>query len=614
MDVAAAVLSFGEYGIDIDVFAIDSEGYLNRRRIYVPDQLPPVNYWSDWNERWSAPSGGPLAGAAITTRPGIDPRRDVFAVDPGVGGIAHRFYQDTIGDWSSWNEWPRPNGNNIVDVAAAGGEPNAINVFAIDSDGYINRRYLNDYDSGQWSRWIELGPAPSGGNLAAAAVTPRADTDPRLDVFAVDQGTGKLVHRFYKTSLAMQDVDEAHDYAGETYDYFKNTHGQDSFDGYGGKMRSSANTCQGWYNAFYSDAIFYADEGQYRPGTIYGDSMAKRDIVAHEWTHGVNAFSADLEYEWQSGALSESFSDVFGAMVDRDDWEMGEGSGLGAIRDLADPPRFGQPDHVDDWSCQTSDSYGVHTNSGITNKAYYLIATAISKGKSEQIFYRTLTRYLSQNSSLEDARAAAIQSAADIYGAGSAEYNQVVAGFNAVGLDGLWQPPPKGSTEEECEVLPPCDCGTECVMFGNSLSKDGPSAFKVLATLYRARSELGSKSAAGSFYLPLYSKHMKRVSELLVKDRWLRAESASVLQQVTPGLTKLMDGDGDEVSVSSKLLKQGNKILVRFADNDRANGGAALSKLVERERKALDLMHYEGMTFKEGWAELNSHASKRQKR
>ncbi len=231
------------------------------------------------------------------------------------------------------------------------------------------------------------------------------------------------------------DVDWAHDFAGETYDYFADTHGRDGYDGRGTTMRSTTHFGTGFGNAFWWAA------GTDNEQTVFGDEMATRDVVAHEWTHAVTLYTADLSYAWQSGALSESFSDIFGAMVDRDDWSIGEDSALGVIRSLADPAAYGQPDHVDDWLTTCGDNYGVHTNSGITNKAFYNIATALGRERAERIFYRALTVYLFPSSSLEDARAAAIQAAVDLYGEGSPERAEVISRFGAVGLDGTWQAP-----------------------------------------------------------------------------------------------------------------------------------------------------------------------------
>jgi Zn-dependent metalloprotease len=164
-------------------------------------------------------------------------------------------------------------------------------------------------------------------------------------------------------------------------------------------------------------------------------------VTAHELTHAVTERTANLEYRWQSGALNESFSDIFGAMVDRDDWLMGEDLALGAIRDLANPGAFGQPGNTSGWVATCGDNEGVHTNSGINSKAFVNVATSIGKGDAERIFYRALTVYLQAQSTLEDARAAALQSAQDLFGASSPQVQAVTSGFTAVGLTGSYQPP-----------------------------------------------------------------------------------------------------------------------------------------------------------------------------
>ncbi len=228
-----------------------------------------------------------------------------------------------------------------------------------------------------------------------------------------------------------QDVDDAHDFAGDTYDYFFNTHGRDSYDDAGATLVSTAHYATNYQNAGWTGTQM-----------LYGDGFAVKDVAAHELAHAVTERTADLEYRAQSGALNESFSDIFGAMVDRDDWLIGEDLPGGAIRDLSDPPRFNHPDHTNDWLVTCSDNEGVHTNSGITNKAFFNIATAIGKDSAERIFYRALTVLLMHQpqASLEDARSAALQAAADLFGNGSAESQAVNSGFAAVGLNGSWQP------------------------------------------------------------------------------------------------------------------------------------------------------------------------------
>ena len=86
------------------------------------------------------------------------------------------------------------------------------------------------------------------------------------------------------------------------------------------------------------------------------------------------------------------------------------------------------------------DNEGVHINSGIHNKAYVNVAEAVGKDRAEQIFYRALTVYLGTQSSFEDARSAALQSAADLFGDGGDVFKAVDAGFADVGIDGAFDP------------------------------------------------------------------------------------------------------------------------------------------------------------------------------
>ncbi|HEX8083377.1 MAG TPA: M4 family metallopeptidase [Solirubrobacteraceae bacterium] len=143
-----------------------------------------------------------------------------------------------------------------------------------------------------------------------------------------------------------------------------------------------------WRNAvWYENRMWY---GQQRDadGTLV--SFARfLDVIAHEMMHGVTKATADLVYRAQPGALNESFSDIFGVIVnnwqdpdggDVDTWDWEIGSGLGAnglpLRDFHDPTRTGDPDHISKYDTSPRDSYGVHTNSNIHNKAAYNVLTA----------------------------------------------------------------------------------------------------------------------------------------------------------------------------------------------------------------------------------------------
>ncbi|MHB0867713.1 MAG: M4 family metallopeptidase [Thermoleophilia bacterium] len=228
----------------------------------------------------------------------------------------------------------------------------------------------------------------------------------------------------------------AHDNIGATYDYYFNTFGRDSFNGGGGGLNSTVHYGSAYNNAFWNGQQMVYGDGD---GRVFSPLGSGLDVVAHELTHGVTQYSANLVYSYQSGALNESYSDVFGVMVDRDDWLMGEdvytpATPGDALRSLSDPTQYGQPDNMNNYLVTTSDNGGVHTNSGIPNKAAYNIAQSISKDKMERIWYRTLTLYLNSGSQFSDARDASVQSAADLYGATSPEATAVANGFSAVGI------------------------------------------------------------------------------------------------------------------------------------------------------------------------------------
>ncbi|RJQ48024.1 MAG: hypothetical protein C4534_00090 [Gaiellales bacterium] len=230
----------------------------------------------------------------------------------------------------------------------------------------------------------------------------------------------------------------AHNNIGATYDYYFNSFGRDSYNNAGAVLKSTVHYGSNYNNAFWNGSQMTYGDGD---GYVFAPLGNSLDVVAHELTHGVIQHSAGLIYSYQSGALNESYADVFGVMVDRDDWLLGETvytpqTPGDALRSLSNPALYGQPAHMDNYVNTSSDNGGVHTNSGIPNKAAYNVATAIGKDKMEQVWYRALTLYLTSGSQFTDARDASVQAATDLYGAGSAEVTAVVNGFSAVGIGG----------------------------------------------------------------------------------------------------------------------------------------------------------------------------------
>lgn len=202
-------------------------------------------------------------------------------------------------------------------------------------------------------------------------------------------------------------------------------------------------------------------------GDGYDTPYVGLGITAHELTHGVTRFTAGLIYKGESGALNESFSDIFGVSVEfyvgkdkkEDIWMMGsELYTHGSMRNMSNPKAQGQPDTYGgvNWVNPlnvNNDNGGVHTNSGITNYWFYLLSEggqgvndlnnsydvkAIGLAKAEKIAYITLTEYLSPSSNFSDARQASLMVTEDLYGLGSEEYKQVTNAWYAIGVGAVY--------------------------------------------------------------------------------------------------------------------------------------------------------------------------------
>lgn len=245
------------------------------------------------------------------------------------------------------------------------------------------------------------------------------------------------------------DVNNAHDYAGDTYNFYFNRYGRDSYNNAGGALNSYVCYSSGYQNAFWDGSKM-----------TYGDGFAAADdVVAHELSHGVTEYASGLVYSNQSGALNESYSDIFGEAVDLTNtggndsaavrWDMGEDiPGIGAIRDMMDPTRFSDPDRTNStyYYCGTSDSGGVHTNSGVPNKAFALMVdggtfngytiTALGMDKSAAIEYRTNEVYLTSAAKMLDNYNSLLSACGDLYGAGSADCTNVRYALEAVKMNG----------------------------------------------------------------------------------------------------------------------------------------------------------------------------------
>lgn len=244
---------------------------------------------------------------------------------------------------------------------------------------------------------------------------------------------------------------DAHAYAAQTYDYYKQVFNRNSFDGNGAQIVSTVHYGRNYNNAGWTGSQMIYGDGD---GVNFIEFSGALDVVAHELTHAVTDRTAGLIYQNESGAINESMSDIFGTLVEyyfnnNPDWDMGEdiytpGISGDALRSMSNPAKYNDPDHYSVRYTGTGDYGGVHINSGIINKAAYLLANGgthygvsvngIGNDKLGKIFYRTLTQYLTPSSNFSHLRASAVQAATDLYGASSAEVASVKAAFDAVGV------------------------------------------------------------------------------------------------------------------------------------------------------------------------------------
>ncbi|MBA3742072.1 M4 family metallopeptidase [Sporichthya sp.] len=287
------------------------------------------------------------------------------------------------------------------------------------------------------------------------------------------------------------DVDQAFDFAGETLNFYASTVGVDltqllgvdTGSGDGKRLRSTVRFCPG--NTLCSaaqgnlfDNAFWNGRGMY-----YGQGWTQaNDIVAHEITHGVTEKTARLLYLYQSGAINESISDVFGELVDlangsedaSNPWVIGEDAPLDQVpvRNMANPqntllPPLGQPDRMTapnyDADLFFADNGGVHNNSGVNNKAAYLIATGgdfngqsisgIGTTATAVLYYRVL-RMLSSGADYADLGDVLRQGCANLVGQSGFTADTCAQVDKAVAATQMNAQPPGKAGAPEASVCP----------------------------------------------------------------------------------------------------------------------------------------------------------------
>ncbi len=265
-------------------------------------------------------------------------------------------------------------------------------------------------------------------------------------------------------------TDEAYDGSGATFDFYQDIYGRNSIDDQGMPLISTVHFDQGYDNAFWNGRqMTYGDGDEDLPEEerIFNRFTISLDIIGHELTHGVVEHEAGLVYRNQPGALNEHFADVFGVLVKQRmlnqsateaDWLIGAGlftdrvnaKGLRSMKapgTAYDDPMLGkdpQPGHMRDIYTGSSDNGGVHINSGIPNRAFYIAALELGGSaweKAGRIWYVTLRDKLKPTSKFQEAAEQTYLVAAELFGANSLEQKAVQKGWSEVGLEVVTAPP-----------------------------------------------------------------------------------------------------------------------------------------------------------------------------
>ena len=255
---------------------------------------------------------------------------------------------------------------------------------------------------------------------------------------------------------------DAHVNSRIVYDYFLNNHGRNSLDDAGMPIRSRVHYGRAYNNAFWSNGIAMMTYGD-------GDGqqfvpLASLDVTAHEMVHGITHYNGGLRYRFETGAINEAYSDTFASIVDDRSWDVGEDimgaawleNGRTALRSSEDPGKFpvgaqywrysvdGEgryPAHMDEYYYLPAnmDNGGVHINCTILQHSAYLVSEEYGMGRQvvADTWYRAYD-YLHFDASFAEFREAILQSATDLYGTDSVEYNSFLSAFDDIGLYEGW--------------------------------------------------------------------------------------------------------------------------------------------------------------------------------
>lgn len=269
------------------------------------------------------------------------------------------------------------------------------------------------------------------------------------------------------TTWATNQAIDAHWGAVNVYDYWGKEQSRASYDGIGSALNSFVNYDVGYNNAFWNGAWMTYGDGT---GVLNGgfDPLTAQDVCAHEIGHGVCQTTCGLVYQSESGGMNEGFSDIWGETIEhyaspeKPMWQIGAEIARVPLRSMRIPKQYGNPDTYNGtyWvttgsSCTSSNDYcGVHTNSGVLNKWYYLLTDGgsgtndasisyvvggLGLQKAARIAYGT-ELLLTSTDNYAACRTASIGVATTIYGACSPEVEAVTRAWRAVNVGAAFAP------------------------------------------------------------------------------------------------------------------------------------------------------------------------------
>jgi Zn-dependent metalloprotease len=257
---------------------------------------------------------------------------------------------------------------------------------------------------------------------------------------------GTSVRTEGQAASGIADADNVYDFLGDTYNFYLNQHRRDSVDGDGLALSATVRYCapnatnpMGPPSCPPPGLAFWSNSNR---RMYYGAGQVADDVTGHELTHGVTDAESGLKYENASGAINESFSDVWGEFIDLTNgrgtdtaavrWLIGEDMPGGVIRNMQNPPAFNDPDRLNSMlyvpaaasPALANDYGGVHTNSGVNNRLCSLLTdggafnsqTVFGMGidRVADLYYEAATNILTSGANYGDLHDALTQAAINL--------------------------------------------------------------------------------------------------------------------------------------------------------------------------------------------------------